>query len=102
MRYFVICDEEDTLTGLRLAGIEGILAKSKSELDEGIKSAVDDNEIAVLLLSEKCAALNPALISEIKLSSKRPLLAIIPGTEGSSRGDDSITGLIRDAIGIKI
>ncbi len=102
MRYFLICDEEDTLTGLRLAGIEGVLVKSKQELDVEFEKAIEDTGIAVLLLSENCAAMDSERINKIKLSAKRPLVAVIPGSTGYKGEAGSITDLIRDAIGIKI
>ena len=102
MRYFVISDENDTLVGLRLAGIEGTIATTASEVEAKIKAAAEDSEIAILLITEPCAALCPDLIRELKLSAERPLVTVIPGISGSSRKADSITRLIREAIGIRI
>jgi len=56
----------------------------------------------VLLITENCAAFIPETVKEMKLASTIPLLVVIPGPEGSKREKDSITGLIRDAIGVKI
>jgi V/A-type H+-transporting ATPase subunit F len=102
MRYFVIADEMDTLVGLRLAGIEGVVATTASEVEAQIKAAAADSNIAILLVTEPCAALCPDLIRELRLSAERPLVAVIPGISGSSREPDSITRLVREAIGIRI
>ena len=102
MRYFVISDEKDTLVGLRLAGIEGAVATTASEVEARIKAAAAEGDIAILLITEPCAALCPDLIRELRLSAERPLVAVIPGISGSSREPDSITRLVREAIGIRI
>ena len=34
MRYFVISDNTDTQVGLRLAGVEGVVARSKEEAEK--------------------------------------------------------------------
>ena len=36
MRYFVISDNTDTQVGLRLAGVEGVLARTREEVREAI------------------------------------------------------------------
>lgn len=102
MRMYAVSDEKDTLTGLRLAGIEGELAKDKRETAAAVERVRADDGIAVLLISEGCAAMIPDTVKELKLSSVNPLLVVIPEPNGSSREPDSITRLIREAIGIKI
>lgn len=102
MRMLAVSDDKDTLTGMRLAGVEGRLITAKKELESCIEEVKANPEIAVLLISEGCAALVPEAVKELKLSSATPLLVVIPGSRGSSREPDSITRLIREAIGIKI
>lgn len=102
MRMFAVADEMDVLTGLRLSGIEGKLATDRKLAEAFVTEVQADSQIAVLLITENCAALIPETVKKLKLSSSNPLLVIIPGSKGSIRQKDSITGLIRDAIGIKI
>lgn len=102
MRMYAVADDRDTLTGLRLAGIEGSFAEEKHDIQALIDGVRADNDIAVLIITEKCAALVPDTVRELKLSSTNPLLVVVPGSRGSSREPDSITSLIREAIGIKI
>ena len=102
MRFFAVSDDRDTLTGLRLAGIEGQLASDRREVLAEVERVRSDDSIAVLLMGEGCAAMVPEIVTELKLSSANPLLVVIPGSNGSSREPDSITRLIREAIGIKI
>jgi V/A-type H+-transporting ATPase subunit F len=102
MKLFAVSDDAEVLTGLRLSGIPGKLAVNKKEAEACVEEAKADPEIAVLLITENCAALIQETVKEMKLASTIPLLVIIPGPEGSKREKDSITGLIRDAIGVKI
>ncbi len=102
MRYFVISDNSDTLTGLRLAGIEGTRAETREETLAAIEAASGDPSIGILLINEKLAALCPEQVSALKLTSVRPLLVEIPDRHHTGRAPDSITQYIREAIGIKV
>lgn len=102
MRYFVISDNSDTLTGLRLAGIEGTMAETREETLAAIDTAVQDPTIGILLINEKLAALCPEQVNAMKLTSVRPLLVEIPDRHHTGRAPDSITRYIREAIGIKL
>ena len=102
MRMFAVADETDVLTGLRLSGIEGKLATNRREAEAYVAEVQANPAIAVLLITENCAALIPDTVKKLKLSSTNPLLVVIPGTKGSVQQKDSITGLIREAIGIRI
>ena len=102
MRYFVISDNSDTLTGLRLAGMEGVLCKTKEETLRAIDMAEKDPDIGILLINEKLSALCPERVKALKLTSVRPLLVEIPDLHHTERPPDSITRYIREAIGIKV
>lgn len=102
MRYFVICNNKDTLTGLRMAGIEGVLASSREQTTQALRTAAADKTIGVLLINEKLAALCPEQIYDLKLNAQTPLVVEIPDRHRTGRSPDSITSYIRDAIGIKL
>ena len=98
MRYFVISDNTDTQVGLRLAGVEGVLARTREEGLAAIDEALADPTIGILLitegLAEQCAA-------PLKMDGHTPLVVEIPDRYGS-RKKDSITRYIREAIGVKV
>ncbi len=102
MRYFVISDNSDTLTGLRLTGIEGTRVETREETLAAIEAASKDPSIGILLINEKLAALCPEQVNALKLTSVRPLLVEIPDRHHTGRAPDSITKYIREAIGIKV
>ena len=57
MRYFVISDNTDTQVGLRLAGVEGVVARSKEEAEKAIQKALADDTVGILLITESLAQL---------------------------------------------
>ena len=74
MKYFVITDSTDTQVGLRLAGIEGVVVREEALARAAIQTAAADPDIAVLLITEKLAALCQDLIAPLKLTAQRPLV----------------------------
>ena len=87
---------------MRLAGIEGTIARTAEETEAAIERARRDPEIAILLINENLAALCPALVSDLKMNSARPLLVEIPDRHHTHRAPDSITRYIREAVGVKV
>ena len=102
MKYCVITDSTDTQVGLRLAGIEGVVVREPEQIRTAIQAAVEDQEIAVLLITEKLAAQCRDLIDPMKLTAQRPLVVEIPDRHSAGRAPDSITRYIREAIGVKV
>ena len=102
MKLFLISDNIDTLTGMRLAGIEGIVVHETFEVMEAIEEILNDPEIGILLITEKLGQLVPQRISDIKLNYQLPLIVEIPDRHGTNRSADSITKYVREAIGLKL
>lgn len=102
MRYFVITDSTDTLVGLRLAGIEGVVVREDGPARRAIQAAAEDPDTGILLISEGLAARCADLIGPMKLSGHRPLVVEIPDRHSAGRSHDSITRYIREAIGVKL
>ena len=53
MKMYLISDNIDTLTGMRLAGVEGVVVHERGELKESLARTIADKEIVILLLTEK-------------------------------------------------
>ena len=51
MRFFLISDNSDAMNGLRLAGIEGTVARSEADLRQALENAAKQPDIAVLLVN---------------------------------------------------
>ena len=100
MKFYLISDDFDALTGMHLAGIEGELVSDKEEAEAALKKAKDNETIGILLITDSIASLCPETVQEIKLKCNTPLLVEIPGSDGQARPADSIMKIVHDAIGI--
>ena len=101
MRYFVISDNTDTQVGLRLAGVEGVLARTREEGLAALDEALADPTIGILLITEGLAEQCADKLAPLKMDGHTPLVVEIPDRYGS-RKKDSITRYIREAIGVKV
>lgn len=102
MKFFLISDNIDTKMGMRIAGIEGVIAHTAEEVSKALSDAADDKETAVVLITEKCSGLCHEKIYDIKLNSRRPLIVEIPDRHGSNGISQSISRYIEESIGIKL
>lgn len=102
MKYFCISDDPDVLTGMSLAGIDGVFASTQKEVEAAVSRVCADSSVAILLVTDGCYALYSEKLDELKLTSDRPLVNIIADSHGSRREPNYITRLINEAIGIKI
>ena len=102
MKMYVISDNIDTCTGMRLAGIDGCVAHSNDEVTAAIDTVVKNSDIAILLITQKAISAAPEYVSAIKLERSVPLIVAIPDRHGIDKNSNAITDYIRDAIGLKI
>lgn len=102
MKMYLISDNIDTWTGMRLAGIEGAVVHEKQELQQELDKVLADKEIGIVLLTEKFGEKFPDLINEVKLNHKLPLFVEIPDRHGTGRKPDFITSYVNGAIGLKL
>ncbi|MDE6728796.1 MAG: V-type ATP synthase subunit F [Oscillospiraceae bacterium] len=102
MKFFLISDNIDTQMGMRIAGIEGVVAHSKEHVTEELNKAAEDTDIAVVLMTEKLVELCRDKVYDIKLNRRRPLIVEIPDRHGNSNVIDSISHYVEEAIGIKL
>lgn len=101
MRYFVISDNTDTQVGMRLAGVEGVVARSKEEAEQAVAQVLSDKTVGILLITESLAQLCADQLSEWKMNGRTPLVVEIPDRHGT-RNHDAISRYIREAIGVKL
>ncbi|MDA3846967.1 MAG: V-type ATP synthase subunit F [Vallitaleaceae bacterium] len=102
MKMYLISDNIDTQTGMRLAGVEGIVVHELDELVKALDQALLDREIGVLLITEKLGKMVSERIKDIKMNYHTPLIVEVPDRHGTGRAADSITKYVREAIGLKI
>lgn len=102
MKMYLISDNIDTQTGMRLAGVEGVVVHEREELRLALEKALADKEIGIILLTEKFGKAFPEIIDEVKLSHTLPLLIEIPDRHGTGRKADFITSYVNESIGLKL
>ena len=52
MKMFLISDNVDTLTGMRLAGVEGCIVHERAELRKALEDVIANKENGIILLTE--------------------------------------------------
>lgn len=99
---YLISDNIDTLTGMRLAGVEGAVVHEKQELKDELDKVLADREIGIVLLTEKFGKDFPDVVNDVRLNHKLPLFIEIPDRHGTGRKPDFITSYVNEAIELKL
>ncbi len=102
MKFYLISDNVDTKMGMRFAGIEGVVVHEEDEVRRELEKAIENEDIAVILMTEKLVSLCPDIVYNLKLNRKKPLIVEIPDRHGNGRTKDSITKYVQEAIGVKL
>lgn len=102
MKFFLISDNVDTLTGIRLAGIKGVVVHEREEILAAIEDACSDKDIGILLVTELLSERVPEELKAVRLDMTKPIVTIIPDRHGERRRSDYITSYIKESIGLKI
>jgi V/A-type H+-transporting ATPase subunit F len=102
MKIYLISDNRDTMVGMRLAGIKGIIVNNKKDAERAFDILINKKGVGILLLTEKVAENIRSKVNYVKQKLSYPLIVEIPDRHGSIKNEDYITGYVRDSIGIKI
>ncbi|MCI8713134.1 MAG: ATP synthase subunit F [Ruminococcus sp.] len=102
MKMYLISDNVDTYTGMRLAGVDGVVVHEREELREELEKVLHDKSVGIVLLTEKFGQEFPDIIDRFRLERSIPLLIEIPDRHGTGRKKDFITSYITEAIGLKL
>ena len=102
MKMFLISDNVDTLTGMRLAGVEGCIVHERAELRKALEDAIANKENGIILLTEKFGREFPDIIDDVRLNRRLPPVLFLFDRHGTGRKPDFITSYVSEAIGIKL
>lgn len=102
MKMFLISDNVDTQTGMRLAGVESVVVHERQEFQEALERVVKDPEVGIVLITEGFGRKFPDIISDKKVELKKTLIVEIPDRHGTGRRPDFITAYVNEAIGLKL
>ena len=99
---FLISDNTDTVMGLRLSGVEGVVVHDKKNAMKALDDATSNPEIGIVLMTTIVISYFPDVVYDKKLHIQRPLIVEIPDRHGSLKLGETIDKYISEAIGIKI
>lgn len=99
---YLISDNIDTWTGMRLAGVDGMVVHEKEEFKEALDQVLSDPGIGIVLLTEIFGRRFPELVSSVRLNHPHTLFIEIPDRHGTGRKPDFITSYVNEAIGLKL
>ena len=102
MEFFLISDNDDTLLGMRLAGIHGILAHTCEDVAGAFAEIEVNKDIAVVLVTEKLVNLCEDFINGFKMTRRSPLVVGIPDRHITYNIENTISKYVRDSIGLKL
>lgn len=102
MRAFLVSDNHDSLVGMRIAGIPGVLIHGRDETLEAVRKALELDDLGILVLTEKAAAEVPEVVRELRQSGELPIVVEIPDRHGTKRPPDFLTRYLQEAIGVKV
>lgn len=102
MKMYLISDNTDTCIGMRLAGVEGEIVKSKEEFSEALERAAGNKDIAVIMITDSLMKLAYNIVDDFKLNRSTPLVIEIPDRHSTSNKRDSIARYVRESIGLNI
>jgi V/A-type H+-transporting ATPase subunit F len=100
MKFFVISENRETSLGMRLAGIDGVYDKRKDGIESAFKKALKDEEIGIILITEKAYMMIEELVMETKTKVFTPLITVIPDRYGFKNEEGMITKYIKESVGL--
>lgn len=101
MKFRLLTNNDDTIVGMRLAGIEGIKVVTAEETLLTLENLLNEKDTGVVMINKSLASLLGKPFIEIKKSTSVPIVEI-PDKGGSDGDFDGITKYVADAISIKI
>ena len=97
----LVIGDYDMVTGFRLAGIKGIIVSTVDEAQHTLFKAVEDVDVALIIISEDFSTKMRDSIDKLRLNRIEPLIIELPGRMGPSGAID-MSNIVRKAIGVKV
>lgn len=102
MKQYVIADNIQTITGMRLAGISGVMIGEDDDFTQALDQAVSDDEIGIIMISPALIKAHQQAVDAIRFNRSTPLIVEIEGPLEDPDGKTSIAETIQHAIGISL
>lgn len=88
--------------GFSLVGMEGQVATNTEEANQALDTALETEDIGIILVTQDVAGWIQSRMEDLKLHSTVPLVVEIPGPEGVGSDQPSLSDVVLRAIGVKI
>lgn len=102
MRMYLLSDNDDTLMGMRMSGVEGTVLHEEEKVREKLDELLEQDDIAVIMITAVLMNMVRETVYDIKLHRSRPLIIEIPDRHGNGQTKDSISRYVKDAIGVEM
>lgn len=87
------------VTGLRLAGIEGLMVDSSKEALDAVNRLIKNREVGVVLLSDDISKSIRAKLNEIRSKHPTPLIYEVPAP-GSKKEKFEYRDMLKQILGV--
>ena len=101
MKILVIGNQEAVL-GFSLVGVQGQVVSNIEETNHALDTALASTDLGIVLVTQDVSRLIQSRMDHLQLRSTIPLVVEIPGPEGVSPDQPSLSDVILRAIGVKI
>ncbi len=101
MKIFLIGDET-TVLGYSLVGIRGVAVSNAVEAADALKTATQDTDMGIVLITQRIASEIQTLVDETKLKMATPIVLEIPDRSGPVKDRETALDIVRRLIGIKV
>lgn len=98
----IVIGDELTVMGFRLIGVSGTVVSSEDEARSVFDEVRQQEDVAMILITERIAEQMREQIDDVKLQMKRPLILEIPDRHGVVEEKESILDVVQRVIGVKI
>ena len=98
----LVVGHPDAVLGFSLAGVPGKAVLTAEEADLALDEAFAARDVGIILVTQDVGRLIETRMDRLKLRSTVPLVVEIPGPQGVSPDQPTLSDIVLRAIGIKI
>ncbi len=102
MNIFLIANNTETYSGLRLAGVDGVIVHTDDEFYEAFNRAFEDERTGIILIMDELYDKYSDFVVDKKLKCPMPLIVSIPARGGEAAITGAVSSYIESAIGMKL
>ncbi|MHC4886333.1 MAG: V-type ATP synthase subunit F [Planctomycetota bacterium] len=94
--------DDDVVLGFDLVGVRGRVATNPREAEEALGHALANEEVGIVLITERVAELIRPQVDKHVLGESFPLVVEIPDRHGPIEGKPSLREMMNAAMGVNL